>query len=235
MSLEISIYEQFFADLESRLANLSHTDEAARIIESSVAARFKRTSDRQIAFAQPGAICVEPIVYEEALAAGRIDASEDRFTLLQGDVVATESAYFMGERITGATLFAILNASCDLVPGRREYAFLLRLTPLTGGAETLKPVLHHLLSFRSRRDLYLPPLLDEEPPTLGYAIRFDGVAQIRLDDLLLARRLCSLSLVGWRIFGSFARVLISRAGENEERLRARSAGKAIAGSPPFIE
>ncbi len=100
----------------------------------------------------------------------------------------------MGERITGGSLFAVLNASCDLVPGRREYASRVRLTPVVGGAEALKPVLHHLLSFRSRKELYLPPLPDEEPPTLGYAIRFDGVAKIRLDDLLLARRLCSLSL-----------------------------------------
>ena len=58
-------------------------------------------------------------------------------------------------------------------------------------------------------------------PTLGYSIRFDGVAQIRMEDLLLAKRLCSLSLVGWRIFGSFARVLISRAGDGEAGLRAK--------------
>ena len=69
--------------VESRLANLSHTVEAARIIESSVAARFKRTSDRQIAFAQPRAICVEPIVYEQALAEGCIDTGEGRFTLFK--------------------------------------------------------------------------------------------------------------------------------------------------------
>jgi hypothetical protein len=141
--------------------------------------------------------------------------------MLQGDVIPTEAAYLMGERIVGTPMFAVLNSTCDLVPGRREYASLLRVVPVTGEGEALKSALHHLLSFRSRRDLYLPPLPSEAVPTLGYAIRFDGVAQIRVEDLLLAKRLCSLSLVGWRIFGSFARVLISRAGDGEAGLRAK--------------
>ena len=127
----------------------------------------------------------------------------------------------MGERIVGTPMFAVLNSTCDLVPGRREYASLLRVVPVTGDGDALKSALHQLPSFRSRRDLYLPPLPNEDVPTLGYAIRFDGVAQIRMEDQLLAKRLCSLSLVGWRIFGSFARVLISRAGVGEAGLRAK--------------
>ena len=140
-------------------------------------------------------------------------------TLLESEI--WRAAYLMGNRILAEPMFAILNATCDMVPGRREYASLLRVLPIAGEAEALKSTLHQLLSFRSRRDLYLPPLPNEDPPTLGYAIRFDGVARIRIEDLLLARRLCSLSLVGWRIFGSFARVLISRAGAGEARLRAK--------------
>ena len=214
-------YQEFFANLERKLAAVSHTDEAALVVESAVAERFKKTAQRQIAFAQPDIICVEPISYSDALASGAINADEDRFTMLQGDIVTTEAAYLMGERIVGTPLFAVLNSTCDLVPGRREYASLLRVFPVTGDGDALKSVLHHLLSLRSRRDLYLPPLPKEDVPTLGYAIRFDGVAQIRIQDLLLARRLSSLSLVGWRIFGSFARVLISRAGDGEAELRAK--------------
>ena len=214
-------YKEFFATLERRLAALSHNDEAALIIESAVTERFKKTAQRQIAFAQPNTVCVEPISYSDAEASGAINADEDQFTMLQGDIVSTEAAYLMGERIVGSPMFAVLNSTCDLVPGRREYASLLRVAPVTGDRDTLKSALHHLLSFRSRRDLYLPPLPNEDVPTLGYTIRFDGVAQIRLEDLLLAKRLCSLSLVGWRIFGSFARVLISRAGDGEAGLRAK--------------
>ena len=219
-------YEQFFAELESRLSAISHSDEAVNVIESAVSERFKKTAQRQIAFAQPGSICLEPIMYEDALADGRIAADEDRFFVLQADVITTESSYFFGERRTGTPLFAVLNSTCDLVPGTRDYASLLRVHPIVGDGDALKSVLHQLLSFRSRRDLYLPPLPGENSPTLGYSVRFDGIAQIRLDDLLLARRLCSLSLVGWRIFGSFARVLISRTGAREARLRTgRSDGQ----------
>lgn len=215
------LYREFFANLERQLAALSHADEAARVIESAVTGQFKKTAQRQIAFAQPNIICVEPITYAGALATGAIDADEDPFAMLQGDVVSTEAAYLMGERIVGRPMFAVLNSTCDLVPGRREYASLLRVVPVTGEGDVLKSTLHQLLSFRSRRDLYLPPLPNEETPTLGYAVRFDGVAQIRMEDLLLANRLCSLSLVGWRIFGSFARILISRAGDGEAGLRSR--------------
>ena len=214
-------YQEFFATLERRLAALSHNDEAALIIESAVTERFKKTAQKQIAFAQPNIICVEPISYSDAVASGAIDADEDQFTMLQGDIVSTEAAYLMGERIVGSPVFAVLNSTCDLVPGRREFASLLRVVPVTGDGDALKSALHHLLSFRSRRDLYLAPLPNEDVPTLGYSIRFDGVAQIRMEDLLLAKRLCSLSLVGWRIFGSFARVLISRAGDGEAGLRAK--------------
>lgn len=180
------VYQEFFANLERQLAAGSHTDEAALVIESAVTERFKKTAQRQIAFAQPDMICVEPISFSAAVASGAIGEHEDQFTMLQGDVVSTDAAYLMGERIVGSPMFAVLNSTCDLVPGRREYASVLRVFPVTGDGDTLKSALHHLLSFRSRRDLYLPPLPNEDVPTLGYAIRFDGVAQIRMEDLLLA-------------------------------------------------
>jgi hypothetical protein len=40
-----------------------------------------------------------------------------------------------------------------------------------------------------------------------------------MEQLLSATRLGSLSLVGWRIFGSVVRSLLARTGEGEIRLR----------------
>jgi len=51
---------------------------------------------------------------------------------------------------------------------------------------------------------------------------FDGVIQIRLDDLLLATRHASLSLVGWRIFGSLVRTIMVRAGASETEMRSKA-------------
>jgi hypothetical protein len=40
-----------------------------------------------------------------------------------------------------------------------------------------------------------------------------------LQDLLLSTRYASLSLVGWRIFGSLMRTIMVRSGEGEIKLR----------------
>lgn len=51
---EKDFYPEFFAaNMERRLAAVSHADEAALIVEFAVAERFKKTAQRQIAFAQP--------------------------------------------------------------------------------------------------------------------------------------------------------------------------------------
>lgn len=67
--------------------------------------------------------------------------------------------------------------------------------------------------------MYLPPLPDDESDVIANAAIFDGMVQIRLDDLLLSRRYASLSLVGWRIFGSLIRSIMVRAGESEVNMR----------------
>ena len=67
--------------------------------------------------------------------------------------------------------------------------------------------------------MYLPPLPGDLPEVIANAIIFDGVIQIKLEDLLLATRHASLSLVGWRIFGSLVRNIMVRAGENEVSMR----------------
>ena len=75
---------------------MSHTDEAARVIECAVSERFKKTAQRQIAFAQPNTICVEPISYADAVASGVINADDDQFTMLQGDIVTNRSRVLDG-------------------------------------------------------------------------------------------------------------------------------------------
>ncbi|BAC91596.1 hypothetical protein [Gloeobacter violaceus] len=67
--------------------------------------------------------------------------------------------------------------------------------------------------------MYLPRFKGDGPGILGHAIDFDGIAQVLLEDLLLAARLASLSLVGWRVFGSLLRNIMARAGDDEVRLR----------------
>ena len=166
-----------------------------------------------------GALVREPIIYQDVLAQGLIESDEDPFILLQGDIVTTDAAYFMGERLTG-TKFAVATSTCDLVPNRRQYATLLSVQPIKSNDPSAPQLLGELLKFSSTQRMYLPPLPDDPLDVLGNAVLFDGIVQVRLEDLLIATRHASLSLVGWRIFGSLVRTLMVRAGASEVKMRS---------------
>jgi hypothetical protein len=108
--------------------HLSHDEQALRLIQG-FADRLGKTNHRQKVFSAEGVIVRRPIDYQDVLARGAIGTDEDPFTLLQGDIVSTDAAYFLGERITD-TKFAIASSTCDLIPSRRQYAALLRLQPI---------------------------------------------------------------------------------------------------------
>ncbi len=206
------------AALEVALRYLSHDERAVQLVRS-FADQLGKTKQRQQIFNAPGALVRTPIEYDAAVASGVIDATEDRFGLLQGDIVSTDAGYLLGERLAGVK-FVIASATCDLVTGRREYAALLRIQPITVDTPQAANLLGQLLKFQSTQRLYLPPLPQDAPGTLANAALFDGIVQIKLERLLLATRLASLSLVGWRIFGSMIRSLLARTGDGEIRLRS---------------
>ena len=208
---------QDLADLEVKLRELSHDAQALELIQRFTN-QLGKTRERQVVFGAEGALVRQPILYQDVLARRLIDETEDPFILLQGDIVSTEAAYFMGERLTQAK-FAIASSTCDLVTGRRNYASLLRLQPIRTDTPNAKQLISELLKFTSTRRMYLPPLPDDSSDTIANAIIFDGIVQIRLDDLLLSTRHASLSLVGWRIFGSLVRYIMVRAGASEGIMR----------------
>lgn len=210
------------SDLEVRLRDLSHNTDALQVVQE-FAATFKKTKQRQDVFNTSGALVQAPILYSEALERGLIAAEEDSFGLLQGDIISTEAAYFMGERLVERR-FLVANSTCDLVPGRRSYAALLPLQRIEPGEtleeqERTKRLLAELLSFKSTQRMYLPPLPRDRREVIANAAAFDGFAQIRMEDVLLAERIASLSLTGWRVFASHLRGILTRTSESEIRLR----------------
>jgi len=92
--------------------------------------------------------------------------------------------------------FAIASSTCDLVKNRRQYVALLRLQPIVREDPKIKAILGELLKFQSTQRMYLPRLDNDLPDVIANSIVFDGVVQIRLEDLFLATRHASLSLVG---------------------------------------
>lgn len=201
-----------------QLQTLSHDVRAIKLIQE-FATKLGKTKQRQAVFNTKGALVREPIVYQDVLARGLIDANEDPFTLLQGDIVSTDAAYFLGERITGAK-FVVASSTCDLIESRRQYAALLRIQPISKDDPKAKELLSQLLKFSSTSRMYLPLLPDDPARAIANAVSFDGIVQVRLEQLLLATRYASLSLVGWRIFGSLVRTIMVRAGESEVKMRS---------------
>lgn len=199
-------------ELEQELSRLSHGDEALQRVRS-FAERLPRSA-RVEAFRN---LVMPPLSHRAALERGIVGEDEDPFVLLQGDIVRTEAAYHQGERQIGQVLL-VANATCDLVPGRRQFAVLLPLFPLHRDQAGVKGVLGELLSFRSNQRMYLPALF-ADPEIVGNAVQFDRHASIRMEDLLLAERIASLSLVGWRVLGSHLRAFFTRAGAGEVALR----------------
>jgi hypothetical protein len=69
--------------------------------------------------------------------------------------------------------------------------------------------------------MYLPTLPMDADDVLTNVIQFDGLCQIASEDLMLATRIASLSLVGWRIFGCLTRVVFARANAREAEFREK--------------
>ena len=143
-------------ELEASLQSLSHDIGPLSIIQS-FAKKIGKTKARQKLFNANGALVRSPIEYQVLLDKGLIAPEEDPFILLQGDIISSDAAYFMGERITG-TKFTVASSTCDLVPNRRQYATLLRLQPITIDNPYAKQLLGEMLKFTSTQRMYLPPL-----------------------------------------------------------------------------
>ena len=134
-------------------------------------------------------------------------------------MVTTESAYFLGERVIQSPKYVVLNSSCDLVEKRREYAALLRIREVRRNEPEVWAKLSLLLQFKRTDSMYLPVLPPDRDDVVGNVIQFDGICQIRSSDLALSNRTASLSLVGWRIFASFTRIVLARASPRESEIR----------------
>lgn len=156
-------------------------------------------------------------------AQARVDAPVERFQVLQGDVIRSSSAYQLGTRADGDPSFVIATSSCDLVEGRRSTALLLPVSPRRrsdfSSGRDLTATLETLTIYRPRKHFYLPVLPDDGPDVVCNVAQLDPLHVIANDQVNLAERRASLSLVGWRMFGALVRELLVREADNEDRMR----------------
>ena len=204
--------------LQRDLEPLSHSTAGIDLVRGCCRS-LNGTEARMAVWNKTNAIVRSPIQPDDVQRLG-FDKPEDLFILLQGDIVRTESAYFMGEQILGRVKYAVLNSSCDLVPGRSCYSLLLRIAEIRRSDPKAKAKLGELVKFSRNDAMYIPKFRDDAADVVGNEIQFDGVCQIANNDLLLANRVASLSLIGWRIFASFVRLVLARANPREAEIRA---------------
>lgn len=205
--------------LEADLAPLTHNPAILERVRAFATELGTKTGQRQAVLNLHGVLLQEPLMFEAALERG-YPANADVFSVLQGDIISTQSAYFMGERLTGERRFMVLTPTCDLVFERREYASLLEVKAIRAETPNAGVLLSSLTAFKRSDAMYLPALqADLEREILGFAVSFDGICSIGNTEIQTATRVASASLVGWRVFCAMLQSVLTRAGEDEVVLR----------------
>ena len=198
--------------LEADLAPLTHNPAILERVRAFTNELGSKTGQRQAVLNLHG-------VLQTALENG-YPANADIFSVLQGDIISTQSAYFMGERLTGERRFMVLTPTCDLVFERRQYASLLEVKAIRADTPNAGVLLSSLTAFKRSDAMYLPALqADLERGILGFAVSFDGICSIGNTEIQTATRVASASLVGWRVFCAMLQSVLTRASEDEVILR----------------
>lgn len=211
--------------LEAQLEPISHGLQALEVIQSYSENQLRSTNERAKAFNEPGALVLPPITYSQAQECGALSEGEDLFYLLQGDVISTESAYDLGIRVTGRAKFIVANPTCNLIPGRsRKNALLFAVNPILSSDDSEEMVkirkgLGTLLKFKDYQHMYLPPFSNDGDDVIFNVVSLDDMHVVRLETLVLAHRIASLSPLGWRIFASQLRVNFTREAVGEAAMR----------------
>lgn len=205
------------------LETLLSTSHDTSVFEELQVFSAQLKKQKQAIFGAPNALLSRPIECQAAREKGIWAEIEDDFGLLQGDIIFTSAAYFMGKRLEGG-YFALANATCDLVPNRREYMALPPVRAIyaptsADDGKRVKSLLGELLAFKSVQRKYLPPLPGDETTVIARFVDFNRMAQVDAIDVAVAERVASLSLIGWRIFGVHLRRILTRTGDSEVALR----------------
>lgn len=204
-------------ELERLLAGRRHGSEGLTVIQAFLRGLPR---DERLAWLAEHML-TSPLTHDEAQA--RVNGTIEQFRVLQGDVIRTSSAYSLGLRDDRYSTYVIATSSCDLVEGRRTTALLLPVQPrnrkdFATDAE-LASHLDSLATYRPKKHFYLPVLADDHPDVMYNVVLLDPLQVIANDQVNLAERRASLSLVGWRMFGALVRELLVREAEHEDLMR----------------
>lgn len=204
-------------DLAEALENFAHGNVGIEIIGTAL--RGLAVPDRVAWLAQ--SLLTAPLTHEDAQR--RVGEAVEAFNVLQGDVVRTAAAYRFGVRIEGDASYLVATSSCDLIFGRRSAALLLPVVPRRRSEfrsdKQFASEIGPLSLFTPKKHFYLPVLPDDDDDVLFNVALLDPLATCTNEAVNLAERRASLSLVGWRMFGTLVRELLVREAQQEPKMR----------------
>lgn len=219
--------------LEQELKEYSHGDTAITILKSALKGLDLPTRQNLI---DAHFVC-DPIAHDAAVA--RMGKPVQKFHVLQGDVIRTESAFMAGRRQNNFPSFIITTSTCDLVVGRAAshgapaIVSLLFVEPRRLSSypthEKYANELTNLLSFRTKKYFYLPALADDPEDVLFNIVHLGAIAQLENVHLPAVERRASLTVLGWRAMGGLVRSLQIREAEEEAELRIAMARSPYTG------
>ncbi|GGL77370.1 hypothetical protein GCM10010840_14150 [Deinococcus aerolatus] len=210
------------AKLSDELREESHSTKAIDILKS-FAEQQKNTAGVDKILGQFENILQPPVEFEVMLA-NRLCLESDEFDFLQGDIIRTESAYYIGERVVNSPTFIIGTSACDLVKDRRECITLFRVEPILAPRnddeeKIIKQLLSNNFKFKSTTSMILPKFPYQDEDVIYNIIELSRPHSITSQNLRLAHRVYSLTSLGWRIFGAVYRFITSRQDPRDEIFR----------------
>lgn len=211
------------AKLSDELREESHSTKAINILKS-FAEQQKNTAGVNEILGQFENVLQPPVEFEVMLANGRCLES-DTFDFLQGDIIRTESAYYIGERVVNSPTFIIGTSACDLVKDRRECITLFRVEPILAPKndeedKLIRQILSNNFKFKSTTSMILPKFLYQDEDVIYNIVELAKPHSITSQNLRLAHRIYSMTPLGWRIFGAVYRFITSRQDPRDELFRS---------------
>ena len=145
------------------------------------------------------------------------------FSVLQGDIIKTKAA------ITNNTVFSydrqsysyyvIVPSSCSVQEGRYKWVLLARLWPIEKLDSANQQAYMSALKLESTKLFYFPPIDGVDVGTLGFLAVFEEISYMENSLLQSAKRVASLSEIGWRLLNGFVVNHFTRPPEGEHDAR----------------
>ncbi|GAA0510165.1 hypothetical protein [Deinococcus depolymerans] len=166
-----------------------------------------------------GNIFSYPIEFQQLLSRG-IVTERDKFSFLQGDIISSNSAYYIGVRVDNSPVFAIGTSTCDLSEGRRDCVILYPVKEIRSPfSDNDKQLVNNGLKFKSTQIIIVPRFPHQNELVKYNLIDLSRPHTISSKDLFNSHRMYSMTLLGWRLFSSVMSFITNRAAAGEIAIR----------------